>query len=242
MYENFCTPHNNRVKQSRVRNKISLGIKGAIGVCALLGVVLALVYAERDGYRPWTKRLAYFTTLSNLWIGVVSLMLVIAQAGFSHRKKRIVVLYALRHAFTASIIVTGVVFCAMLAPFADESYHVWSVNSILTHVVVPVLAVIDYFLDEQGGGLGYRHIGFALLPPLLYFSLTGVMGAVGFDFGRGQPFPYFFMDFRGRAGWFGFSSALPMMGTGYWMILLTAFTALIAILLVLPKRKKEKHR
>ena len=231
-----------RVKQSIVRNKISWAMKGAICVCALVGVALALVYAERDGYRPWTKRLAYFTTLSNLWIGLTCLGILVVERIFPQRRKYLTVLYAMRHAFTASIIVTGVVFCAMLAPFADKSYHVWSVNSILTHVIVPVLAVIDYFVDRRGGGLGYRHIAFALLPPLLYFLLTGVMGAFGFDFGRGQSFPYFFMDFTGRAGWFGFSSALPMMGTGYWMILLTAFTALLAILLVLPYRKKEKHR
>ena len=232
------------MEKALTKKRISLCLKIAIGVSAIVGVTLALIRARYDGYSHWTRRLTYFTTLSNLWIGFTCLALVIVQLAFPTREKHLRRLYVLRFVFTVSIIVTGVVFCGLLAPFADASFHVWSLNSVLTHVVVPVLSVADYFVDTEAGEYSYRHVGYALIPPFAYFVVAGVMGACGFDFGRGANYPYFFMDFKADVGLFGFSLNPPAMGTVYWIILFLAFMSGIAAALVLlaPARIKRKRQ
>ena len=43
-----------------------------IGAFALFGVLLACIYAKRDGYSAWPRRMLYFTQQSNLWIAAAS--------------------------------------------------------------------------------------------------------------------------------------------------------------------------
>ena len=232
------------MQKPNVRNGISLALKTCVAAAAIVGVTLALLRARYDGYSHWTRRLTYFTTLSNLWIGFTCLALVIVWLAFPDRQKHLRRLYVMRYVFTVSIIVTGAVFCGLLAPFADASYHVWSLNSILTHVVVPVLSVADYFVDGEGGEYSYRHVGYALIPPFAYFAVAGVMGACGFDFGRGVSYPYFFMNLKSDVGLFGFSLNPPAMGTVYWVLLFLAFMGGIAAALVLlaPARLRRKRK
>ena len=215
-------------------------------VCTSLGGVLfSCIYARRDGYSHWGRRLLYFTAQSNIWIGITMLLLIIALSKKSKTnflRKRLKTLYLLRYIFTVSITVTGLVFCGLLAPFADESYHVWSAASVMTHVLAPVFAVTDFFADKTPFPLTRRHIFATVLPPIAYFSLAGVLEAFSVDFGRGVPYPYFFLNFRSPAGIFGFSSALPfIMGTFYWIFLLGGMMLGISALYArLVKDKKTR--
>ncbi len=230
------------MEKTGVWKRISLCLKVAIGATAIVGVTLALIRARYDGYFHWTRRLAYFTTLSNLWIGLTCLAIVIVQTAISNRQRHLRRLYVLRYVFTVSIIVTGAVFCGLLAPFADASYHVWSLNSVLTHVVVPILSVVDFFVDGEGGCFSYRHLFYSLIPPLAYFVVAGAMGACGFDFGRGVNYPYFFMDLKSDVGLFGFSLNPPAMGTVYWILLFLAFMSGIAAALILLHPQSRRQR
>lgn len=45
---------------------------------------------------------------------------------------------------TVSITLTGAVFCFVLAPTLGNA--AWNLQNILTHVVVPVAAIIDFFV------------------------------------------------------------------------------------------------
>ena len=206
------------------RKRISFILKTMIAAFAIGGVIAACILAERDGYSHWTKRLLYFTQLSNVWIGVTALLFVAfglkeARTGKDLTPKW---LYSLRFAFTVSIAVTGIIFCALLAPFATDDYTPWTITSIITHVIVPSLSIADFFLDESEVKYTRANALSGVFPPLIYFIFASVLSALRVDFGRGEPYPYFFMNYYSSAGIFGVNldaTPRPEIGPFYWMSL-----------------------
>ncbi len=209
-------------KSNYTRTYLSIALNFLIFIFASLGVILACVLAEQDGYSPWYKRLLYFTQLSNVWIGTTcGAFAVLAIVGlFKNTTPVRNVFYVLKYIFTVSITVTGIIFCSLLAPFAD--YNVWIFSSVLTHVVVPVLSITELFICDAGeGSLRLRHTFCALIPPSAYFIFTSILCILKVDFGKGEPYPYFFMNFYSDVGMFGADfSGLPQLGAFYWMVFL----------------------
>ena len=76
-------------------------------------------------------------------------------------------MYVCKYIFTVSITITGLIFCGLLAPFAD--YNVWVFSSVLTHVVVPVLSIADFFVDDYKIDFKRFHIFLTLIPPFAWF-------------------------------------------------------------------------
>lgn len=214
------------------KKTLSLSLKILLVCASLGGVLFSCIFAVRDGYSHWGRRLLYFTAQSNIWIGLTALALLILT--FAKWKKAELWLertYLFRYIFTVSITVTGLVFCSVLAPFADESYHVWSFPSVMTHVLSPLLAVADLFVDGTPFPITRRHILLTALPPVFYFSVASVLEVFGVDFGRGVAYPYFFLNFRSPAGIFGFSATPPfLLGSFYWILLLSFIMMGISIL------------
>ena len=209
-----------------MRKSICLFLKLLLVCTSFFGVLFSCVFAVNDGYSHWSKRLLYFTAQSNIWIGLTALALLLLRKKNARERA-----YLFRYVFTVSITVTGVVFCFLLAPFADESYHVWSTQSLFTHVFSPLLAIADFFLDPTPFPLSKRHIFYTMLPPLFYFSVAIFLETFQVDFGRGAYYPYFFLNFRSPAGIFGFSAISPFfIGTFYWILLLCLFLLAISFL------------
>ena len=177
---------------AKKRNALSMLLK-YLTVCASLGgVLLSLMNARQDGYSHWGKRLLYFTAQSNIWLGFTFLFILLLPLKKKNAELWKERLYLLKYIFTVSITITGIVFCALLAPFSDDSYHPWEICNLLTHVFSPLFAIIDFFLDPYHIPLYKKQIFLTLLPPLAYFSLASILGAVHTDFGRGVSYPYFF--------------------------------------------------
>ena len=199
---------------------------------SLGGVNISFFYATRDGLTHWTKRLMYFTGLSNIWIGLC--LLIILAAPFIRRlntessRKR---LYVLRYIFTVSITVTCIVYCFILAPFAKEGeFNAWTLSSVLTHAVAPILTVADFFIDGYRIRLSRIHVVLTAIPPLCYFVFSSILNLAGVDFGRGDDYPYFFLNLKSPAGMFGFSDTPPfIMGTFYWIVIFLLMVFSIAI-------------
>lgn len=209
----------------------SIFLKYLIGITSLGGVALNLVCAVTDGYSHWSKRLLYFTGQSNIWIGVTCIflatLLLLKKSGKKVRVKPWI--YLFKYIFTVSIAVTGIVYCFLLAPFADESYNVWSLGSILTHFITPVLSVIDFFADGYDYAFKNRHAFYCAVPPLIYTMFSGVLSVFGVDFGRGEVFPYFFMNFNTPSKLFGFTPHIPIyMGSAYWILLMAMLVLCVA--------------
>ena len=226
--------------KKEIFKRISYGLKVAILLSALGGVVLSLFYAERDGYSHWSKRLLYFTGLSNIWIGICVLIILVApfiKALNTDFAKDM--LHALRYIFTVSITVTGIVYCFILAPFAEEGeFNPWTLSNVLTHVVAPLLTLVDFFIDEYKLRLTKEHIAFTAIPPLMYFVFSSILNLLGVDFGRGDDYPYFFLNLKSPAGIFGFSDTPPfVIGSFYWILLFLFMVYSIALPLALANNK-----
>ena len=206
------------------RSRISLATKFLTAVLSLLGIILSFTRAGLDGYSHWSKRLLYFTAQSNLWVG--ALLVIILVYAFINRTSESTrvknTLYILKYVFTVSITVTCLIFCAVLAPgAANDNYNAWTFSSLITHVIVPTLTIADLFVDSYKINIKARHIFYTAIPPFLYMIFSTVLYLCKVDFGRGDPFPYFFLNYGSPAGVFGFSNEMPyMVGSFYWIILI----------------------
>lgn len=225
--------------------KLSYAVKGMIFLCAVVGLILNLVYAEADGYSSPSKRLLYFTNQSNIWVGALSAFIVISDLiskrnGTNFKKLWIDVL---KLAFTVSITITGVVFCALLAPNAGPDYNPWTPASFLVHVATPVLAIADFFIERNDVLFKKRHAFISLIPLIYYFIFCLILYLLKVDFGRGDPFPYFFLNFGSPAGIFGFSDIFPYkIGTFYWLVLIFLFALSIAALYIYVYNRLNRKR
>ena len=193
-----------------------------IFVFSITGFFLSCYFARRDGYSHWLRRLLYFTQQSNLWIGITSLAFAIMLAKGEIPEKRLKIISVFKYIFTVSITVTGIIFCALLAPFAD--YDVWYFASVLTHVVVPILSILDFFTNKNIVKIDKKYVWFSLIPPAAYFIFASILGILGVDFGRGVAYPYFFMDYYSELGLFGFLAGRPpQFGSFYWLVFFLIF-------------------
>lgn len=217
-------------------------MKIAVAVSAFFGVMLGLLTAKADGYSSTFSRLMYFTAQSNLWLGVLYVFLAVFSC--SKRKSKgagMQRLYLLRFIAIVSISMTCLVFCALLAPFSnDASYRPWAIPNVWTHVVTPMLALVDFFTDRQPI-VHKRILWLCMVPFLVYFAAVSMLGIWQVDFGRGQPFPYFFVNYFSPVGLFGFSNTLPyVMGSVYWYLLFGLIATLLALLYRSVNKKLDK--
>ena len=205
--------------------------------CAALGMTLAFVFATRDGYAHPLYRLLYFTNLSNIWIAAsAASVLFIPLIPEKKRERWSQVLYSLKFVFTVSIAITGIVFCTVLAPFA-RGYNPWTLSNVLTHVAVPLLAIADLFVDTHSVNMRGFRLLYSAIPPALYLAASSVLSILRVDFGRGDPFPYFFLNYYSPAGVFGFSSTPPyILGSFYWIIIFLGMVLSVAFVLERIKR------
>ena len=236
------------------RNFISVAIKFAIFGFALAGILGCLV-GPSGGFMSGSVLFKYFTNQSNVWIAVLGLVLGILQlVNMKNGKYELGrVAYVLQLVFTVSITLTGFVFCAVLLPAMlttsdnpalKESILGW--QQIFLHVVVPILAVVDLLGFTKPEKFNYKKFDFlwTALPPLYYLGFSRIGYVQGWDFGGGNNYPYFFLNYDSPAGFFGFSSEMPyFMGVFWWIIAIVIFVFGIAFLYqVLVNRHIRKNR
>lgn len=207
---------------------LSLSIKLLITICSFVGVGICLTNAS--SFMGGATTLLYFTIQSNIWIGVTCLVASIIMILELKRNIKIAKqwMYVVKMVFTVAITLTGVVFCFVLAP--TMSTAAWSLANILTHVIVPVLAIIDFFLYDNMVHFKKKHCLYAAIPPLYYLIFSSIGYVANWDFGGGNNYPYFFMNWGSKAGAFGFSNELPFVGVFYWIIIMLAFIIGVAFL------------
>ena len=146
---------------------------------------------------------------------------------------------------TVSITLTGVVFVLLLAPILGN--RAWNIQNTLTHVVVPIAAIADFFVAASGAGLKRRSVIWVIIPPMLYAIYAGIGYVRGWEFIKGQNYPYFFLNWGSPAGAFGFTKGLPYMGCVWWILVLLLFLlavgwGYVALANRLGKRAGQKAR
>ncbi|MBR1967947.1 MAG: Pr6Pr family membrane protein [Clostridia bacterium] len=221
-----------------IRKTASIILKILAIISSLGGLILSLISATFDGYISPLSRTMYFTAQSNLWIGLTLLIILLTPSKHTKLKN---ILYLLKYIFTVSITVTFIVYTFLLAPFGDESYHLFSFSSILTHIFSPAFAIADFFIDEYRYKFNFKYALTAVIPPLCYVLATILLHLLNVNFGRGVNYPYFFFNVRSPAGLFGFSNVYPFfIGSFYWIITLAIITLILSFAYLRIKALSQK--
>lgn len=220
---------------SDLRKIVSCILKGIVVVSAVVGVIMSAM-ASASAFMGGSRVFMYFTIQSNIAIALICLIggLLLA-AGRKPGNGWFVVKFM----GTVSITLTGAVFCFVLAPTLGR--YAWNAQNILTHVVVPVAAIVDFFVTGICGDLKWSSALYGTLPPLAYAAWAGIGYVAGWEFSEGVNYPYFFLNWGSPAGAFGFTRELPFMGCGWWIIALFLLVYLVglAYLAILNHMKKR---
>lgn len=220
---------------SAKRKALSLILKCVVVISAAVGTYLSAV----DGiniYMSSKMAFMFFTIQSNIAIAIVCAI----GAVLLLRNKPIANgWFVFKFVFTISITLTGAVFTFMLAPILGEK--AWSLRNVLTHVVVPLASVADFFVTGVFGDIQKKHIPYVLLQPLAYVIYATVAFIAGWEFLPGRNYPYFFLNWNSPAGAFGFSKELPFMGCVWWLILLTLLILGVGLIYVLILNRLKRN-
>lgn len=190
-----------------------------VAVPALGGVLMELVIALVDGpgaagtmAERLVRLFSYFTILSNVGIGLVSVLLARDPAR-DGRLLRVAHLDAL-----LCIVVTGIVYNTVLAGTVPGLTQAGQLSNVLLHLASPVLAVVVWLLVGPRPRVDARTVGWSVVGPLAWIGYTFARGAVA------GWYPYPFLD----VGELGLARALVNAGLVAAMFLLLALAALWA--------------
>ncbi len=202
---------------SKSRKWISYVLKIIVIVSAAAGTLMS-AGAGRGSFMGGSRMFMYFTIQSNIAVALIcAIGLCLLLRNWPVRRTW----YVVKLAGTVSITLTGVVFALMLAPLLGRA--AWNVQNTLTHAVVPLAAVADFFVTVPDAGIPRKNVFWVVLPPLLYVIYAGIGFVRGWDFARGQNYPYFFLNWGSPAGAFGFTDKLPYLGCVWWILILLLF-------------------
>jgi len=193
---------------------------------AAAGIIISAL-AGRSAFMGGSTVFMYFTIQSNILIALI------CAAGWYLIARNIPISdawYTIKLVGTVSITLTGTVFVILLAPLLGS--EAWIMQNTLTHVVVPLAAVIDFFVVASGVEIPKRRVLYVIIPPLIYAAYAGIGYVRNWQFALGNNYPYFFLNWGSPAGAFGFSNELPYMGCVWWILILLGFLMLIGYLYV----------
>lgn len=209
------------MKLSNSQKRISYFLKTVVFLSAIIGTFLS-AYAGRNSFMGGSRVFMYFTIQSNIAMAIISAC---GLCLMSQNKKIGLPWQVIKFVGTVSITLTGVVFCFVLAPTMGAA--AWNIQNILTHVVVPVVSIVDLFVVSKLLDLPKISVLYVIIPPIFYAIYAGVGYVRGWEFAEGINYPYFFLNWGSEAGAFGFSSGLPFMGTAWWILALLIFLIII---------------
>ena len=191
----------------------SLVLKSILIISVIIGVIVSAT--SESEFMSGNMIFMYFTIQSNILIAIVCLIgLIFLLKNFKANR----IWYVIKLVSTISITLTGLVFTFMLAPTLGS--QAWNLANILTHVIVPVSAVFDFFVVGISMIFKKKDVIYVIIPPLLYAIYAGIGYKLDWKFTTEYNYPYFFLNWGSKAGAFGFSSELPYIGVMYWIILL----------------------
>ena len=214
----------------------SILLKILVALSAVIGTILSALEG-RTAFMGGHRVFMYFTIQSNIAVAIISVIGLVLL-----RKREISALWwVIKFVGAVSITLTGVVFCFVLAPTLGEM--AWNLQNILTHVVVPIGAVTDFFVAGMSSSIRKRNTFWVIVPPILYAVYAGIGYVSGWEFAPGVNYPYFFLNLGSPAGAFGFTDELPFMGCVWWILILLAALLIVVYLylLLLDGIKKLFH-
>ena len=164
----------------------------------------------------------YFTIQSNMALAIICTADALL---FLKKQKDLKFWFIIRFMGVVSITLTGVVFCLFLAPTLGGL--VWNTHNILTHIVVPSVAIADFLLTETISNNLFCNPLWGTIPPIAYTIYAGLGYIYKWEFAAGTIYPYTFLNWGSSAGALGFSKEPPFLGCIWWILILLLFILLI---------------
>lgn len=176
----------------------------------------------------------HFTNLSNyLCIGVVlaELIQTVKKKDDSYVDK----FPLLKFIGVLAILLTFIVFNFMLAG-DREMYLNFQINSVLFHIIIPILYVLDWFLFYERGKVKITYPVWSTIFPIVYVVFIFIRAWIlNFDSTVPYIYPYFFLNL----------DKLGVFGVTKWVVLLSLGFIVVGFLFygidkALSKNKKNK--
>lgn len=215
---------------------------------AICLVIFPLSYLIDPRY---SGQITHFTVQSNILVLIVmvifSLFDILSLLGKHFEIPKL--LLRLKLVATTAIAVTFIVYGLILTPVLISNNlqsAVLSYSSIVMHLIIPLVSLLDWFFQETDDHFGYGNAPIALSFPLYYLvfilliiNFTNVTYPTYINGIRVESkFPYFFLNYETNS-WFkitpGETFADWKIGVFYWIVLIGILVAAISFLLILIK-------
>ena len=141
----------------------------------------------------------------------------------------------IKYVATIAITITFIVFFTMLAPLMGVDYLL-SFKNFSLHAIVPILAIVDFFLFDTDIQLTYKSSLLATIPPVCYVAFVYVGAIFKIQYGKDLYYPYFFLNIDTN----GFFFEKGTMGVIPWIIILLAFIIGLGCLYCLLMKLSQK--
>lgn len=189
-------------------------IKAALVIIGTLGIILT---AQSSAFMGGASVFFFFTVQSNIFIMLMALIFLINEVVVLITKKSFInqALLHIKYVATIAITVTFLVFFTMLAPLMGVDYLL-SFNNFSLHAIVPILAIIDFFLFDKDINLTYKTSLFATISPISYVIFVYIGAIFKLQYGENLYYPYFFLNIDTN----GFFFEKGTMGVIPWVIIL----------------------
>ena len=165
--------------------------------CVILA--LCITVPKRKAEQFW-----FFTVQTNLFVAIIQTILIISiifkMCGKELTFTKSKIFSKLRLLTSFFITITFIIYCFVLAPcgmiFSGKTFaEMFDFRNILLHIVVPVLAFVDYVLFCPKNTVSYKQIWVFLIYPAIYTLLVYLRVIFGgSSFVSGSKYPYFFFD------------------------------------------------
>ena len=221
----------------RMKNLIiRMLIRGSLIIVGVLGILFTFLSSSFMG---GASVFLFFTVQSNITIILITLVFLINDFLLLFNKKPYVsqFLLILKYIFTIAITITFLVFFTMLAPLLGVDYLL-SFNNFSLHAIVPILAIVDFFIFNTDIELSIPKSLLGTAMPIYYVIFVYIGVPLGFEYMEGLKFPYFFLNYE-KNGWFNISK--DGIGVFYWIIILMIGIIGLCLLFYLFMRIRKKH-
>ena len=206
------------------KNKVTLIYRMVLFIIIIIGILLNFTAKNKD----LNLLLSYYTIQSNL---IVSLFLLLEITNYFKPIKLFKkenTYQNLKGMITLTILITGLVFAIILAPYVKDWTGARLYSSYILHYISPSMVLIDFLFLEKGNvKLSFKKNIFWFIYPLIYyvFGVIRVLFLDGF-------IPYPFLNVKELGA---------LKSLLYFLVLFASFY-IISIILVLVKNKQIKYK
>ena len=217
-----------------VKTVVKIIIKAALSIVGILGIVFT---ALSSAFMGGASVFFFFTVQSNIFIIAMALIFLVNEVVVLLKKKSFInqTLLHIKYVATVAITITFLVFFTMLAPLMGIDYLL-SFNNFSLHAIVPILAIVDFFLFDTDIKITYKSSLLATISPISYVVFVYIGRIFNLKYTENLYYPYFFLNIDSN----GFLFEKGTMGVIPWIIILLGAIIGLGCLYCLFMRLRQK--